>query len=133
MLPSDIAVLVRSRDQVNLVRDALRRAGIPSVLAGGASVFQTDAAIFWQRVLAAMAQPHRPDRVRLAALTPLLGYTVTSLDEGGDALVADISSDPARSTRQRSTPPASPPCTSSSRPPRALTNGWSPSKAANEQ
>lgn len=91
VLPSDIAVLVRSRDQVNLVRDAFRKAGIPSVLAGGASVFQTDAAIFWQRVLAAMAQPHRPDRVRLAALTPLFGHTVTSLDEGGDTLVGDIS------------------------------------------
>jgi exodeoxyribonuclease V beta subunit len=91
VLPSDIAVLVRSRDQVDLVRDAFRKVGIPSVLAGGASVFQTDAAIFWQRVLAAMAQPHRPDRVRLAALTPLFGYTVTRLDEGGDTLVADIS------------------------------------------
>ena len=38
-----------------------------------------------------MAQPHRPDRVRLAALTPLFGYTAATLDEGGDALVAEIS------------------------------------------
>ena len=91
VLPSDMAVLVRNREQVSLMRDALGKAGIPSVHAGGASVFQTDAAISWQRVLHAMEQPHRPDRVRLAALTPLFGYTAATLDEGGDALVAEIS------------------------------------------
>jgi len=91
VLPSDIAVLVRNREQVSLVRNALGKAGIPSVHAGGASVFQTGAATSWLRVLVAMAQPHRPDRVRLAALTPLFGYTAATLDEGGDALVAEIS------------------------------------------
>ena len=91
VLPSDIAVLVRNREQVSLVRDALGKAGISSVHAGGGSVFQTDAATSWLRVLVAMAQPHRPDRVRLAALTPLFGYTAAMLDEGGDALVAEIS------------------------------------------
>src|SRR5690606_30777453 len=37
----DVAVLVRKRSHVSLVREALDRVGIPSVLAGGTSVFET--------------------------------------------------------------------------------------------
>ena len=84
--PSDIAVLVRTGDQGNLIRDALRSAGVPCVFTGGASVFSTAEALAWQRVLAAIEQPHRSDRLRLAALTPLLGYNATELATGGDAL-----------------------------------------------
>ena len=42
-------------------------------------------------MLAALEQPHRPDWVRLAALTPLFGYTAADLAVGGDALVATLS------------------------------------------
>ena len=59
--------------RATLVREALDRAGVPCVLTGGSSVFTTAAATAWQRMLAALEQPHRPDRVRLAALSPLLG------------------------------------------------------------
>ncbi len=41
-------------------------------------------------MLYALEQPHRADRVRLAALTPLLGRTVSDVDERGDELVAEI-------------------------------------------
>ncbi|WP_174550498.1 UvrD-helicase domain-containing protein [Nocardia shimofusensis] len=87
----DIAVLVRKRSHVALVRDALDRVGIPSVLAGGTSVFTTPSATDWLWVLRALEQPHRSDRVRLAACTPILGYTAAEIDSGGADLVGTLS------------------------------------------
>ncbi|GHE78005.1 RecBCD enzyme subunit RecB [Amycolatopsis deserti] len=88
--PGDIAVLVRNRTQVALVRDALQDAGIPCVLTGGTSVFATPAAEAWLRLLQGLEHPHRPAAVRLAALTPLIGTTATELDAGGDDLVSEL-------------------------------------------
>lgn len=90
--PSDIAVLVRTTDQGNLVRDALRRAAVPAVFTGAVSVFGTPEALAWQQLLAAIAQPHRGDRVRLAALTPLVGRSAAELAAGGDALQSQLAS-----------------------------------------
>ncbi|WP_416276869.1 UvrD-helicase domain-containing protein [Nocardia sp. alder85J] len=89
--PGDIAVLVRTRAQIDLVRAALDRVGVASVLAGGASVFGTDAADDWLWLLRALEQPHRGDRVRLAAGTPLLGLTAAEIDAGGADLVGRLS------------------------------------------
>ncbi|WP_225727533.1 MULTISPECIES: UvrD-helicase domain-containing protein [unclassified Nocardia] len=89
--PGDIAVLVRTRSQIDVVRTALDRVGIPSVLAGGTSVFGTAAATDWLWVLRALEQPHRADRVRLAACTPILGCTAADIDGGGADLVGRIS------------------------------------------
>lgn len=89
--PGDVAVLVRTRAQIALVREALDRAGVPSVLTGGSSVFETPSALQWLWFLQALEQPHRGDRIRLAALTPLLGFTAESLDERGDDAVAEVS------------------------------------------
>lgn len=89
--PGDIAVLVRTRSQVDVVRAALDRVGVASVLAGGASVFGTESATDWLWLLRALEQPHRADRVRLAACTPLLGVTAVELDGGGADLVGRIS------------------------------------------
>lgn len=90
--PGDIAVLVRVNKQVTLVREALERAAIPSVLAGGSTVFVTPSARHWLWFLQALEQPHRADRVRLAVLTPLLGLSAEDLDTGGDDAVAESSS-----------------------------------------
>ncbi len=90
--PGDVAVLVRVNTQVTLVREALERAGIPSVLAGGSTVFVTPSARDWLWFLQALEQPHRADRARLAAMTPLLGLSAVELDSGGDDVVADLSS-----------------------------------------
>lgn len=87
----DIAVLVRKRSHVSMVRGALDRVGIPSVLAGGTSVFATPSAVDWLWVLRALEQPHRSDRVRLAACTPLLGCTPADIDSGGADLVGRMS------------------------------------------
>src|SRR5690606_19872666 len=78
--PGHIAVLVRKHKQVTLVHDALTKANVPCVVAAGTSVFATPSAQHWLWVLYALEQPHRADRVRLAALTPLLGRTMTDID-----------------------------------------------------
>ena len=89
--PSDIAVLVRKRDQGSLICDALTNVAVPCVLSGGESVFTTIAARAWHRLLAALEQPHRAGLIRIAALSPLLGFTAAELDAGGDSLVAVLS------------------------------------------
>lgn len=77
--PGDVAVLVRKRSQAELVQVALERAGVPCVVATGTSVFSTPSARDWLWLLQALEQPHRAARVRLAALTPLLGWTAGQL------------------------------------------------------
>ncbi|MFQ6392769.1 UvrD-helicase domain-containing protein [Nocardia sp. KC 131] len=97
--PGDIAVLVRTRSQIDVVRAALDRVGVASVLAGGTSVFGTGSATDWLWLLRALEQPHRSDRVRLAACTPLLGVTAVEIDSGGADLVGRISSQLRESAR----------------------------------
>ncbi|MEV6558980.1 UvrD-helicase domain-containing protein [Nocardia sp. NPDC051756] len=89
--PGDIAVLVRTRSQIDVVRAALDRVGVASVLAGGTSVFATSSATDWLWLLRALEQPHRGDRVRLAACTPLIGVTAAEIDSGGADLVGRVS------------------------------------------
>ena len=79
--PGDIAVLVRNRRHVQAVRQALDGAGVPSVVAGSTSVFETPAATEWLWFLQALEQPQRTGRVRLAALTTLVGHRAESLND----------------------------------------------------
>jgi exodeoxyribonuclease V beta subunit len=78
--PGDIAVLVRKHVHARFVQTSLDRAGVPSVLSSSTSVFSTPSARDWLWLLQALEQPHRAGRVRLAALTPLLGWTAEQLD-----------------------------------------------------
>jgi exodeoxyribonuclease V beta subunit len=79
--PGDVAVLVRNRRQVEAVRQALDTAGVPSVVAGSTSVFETPAATEWLWFLHALEQPQRTGRVRLAALGSLVGRRAETLDD----------------------------------------------------
>lgn len=90
--PRDIAVLTRTTKQVALIRDALDAVGVPSVVSSSTSVFGTESARHWLWLLQAIEQPHRTDRVRLAALTPLLGWTAAQLDSGAEDALSQVSS-----------------------------------------
>jgi len=79
--PGDVAILVRNRRHVEAVRQALDAAGVPSVVAGSTSVFETPAATEWLWLLHALEQPQRTGRVRLAALTTLIGCRADELDD----------------------------------------------------
>jgi exodeoxyribonuclease V beta subunit len=73
LLPRDVAVLVRTNRQADLIRGELARTGIPAVLSGTRSVFATDAARAWVTLLRALEEPHRAGLVRAAALTIIVG------------------------------------------------------------
>ena len=99
-----VAVLSGKHSQGMLVREALARVGVPSVVAGNGSVFATPAATEWLTLLEAMEQPQRSGRVRAAALTAFVGTTAAELAEAGDAgteAVADLMRDWADLFAQR--------------------------------
>ncbi|MFL6023374.1 MAG: UvrD-helicase domain-containing protein, partial [Marmoricola sp.] len=87
----DIAVLAHKRAHLDLVRAALAEVGVPAVIAGGGSVFDTPAAAEWRTLLEALEQPHRSARVRAAGLTSFYGYSVAELVAGGDDLTERLS------------------------------------------
>ena len=84
--PNQVAVLAyRGRDLATMQQE-LAKVGLPAVLAGGGSVFDTLAATEWLTLLEALTAPHRSVRTRAAALTSLVGRSAEQLDAGGDAL-----------------------------------------------
>lgn len=78
---SDITVLVRSRHEASLIRDALTLLGIPSVyLSNRDSVFETPEAqeLLW--LLHAVLTPERENTLRSALATSMLGLTARDID-----------------------------------------------------
>src|SRR4051794_16935521 len=72
--PGHVAVLVRTHRQAALVRDALDAVEIPAVINGAGSVFGSEPARDWLRLLEAIERPSAAARARAAALTPFLGW-----------------------------------------------------------
>ncbi|MCV9879195.1 exodeoxyribonuclease V subunit beta [Brenneria izbisi] len=96
---SDMSVLVRSRHEAALVREALSRLAIPSVyLSNRDSVFTTPEArdILW--ILQAVLTPEQERTLRSAMATSLMGLDAPGLDtlsrseEAWDALVEEFAS-----------------------------------------
>jgi exodeoxyribonuclease V beta subunit len=73
--PGDIAVLVRTHRTADLIRRELRAARVPAVINGAGSVFATEAAQSWLRLLDALERPSSTVRAHTAALTPFLGWS----------------------------------------------------------
>ena len=67
--PSDIAVLVRSGAHARAAQNALRRQGVPAVVAGAGSVLSSWAADQMRLLLSAMERPSDLGRVRAYALS----------------------------------------------------------------
>ena len=76
--PADIAVLVRTNDRGESIRDGLIAAGVPAVMFGASSVYGSAAADDWLTLLTALEQP-RQQFVRRAALTCFFGWTFDEL------------------------------------------------------
>jgi exodeoxyribonuclease V beta subunit len=82
--PAHVAVLVQTHRGASLVRDALDDAGVPVVINGAGSVFRTESAREWLRLLEALEHPASTQRAHAAALTPFLGWSpdrVAAADE----------------------------------------------------
>jgi exodeoxyribonuclease V beta subunit len=82
--PGHIAVLVRTNRNAARVRDALEAVDVPAVINGAGSVFGTEPALQWLRLLEAIERPSYPPRARSAALTTILGWTVEEVAAAGD-------------------------------------------------
>ena len=77
--PGDVAVLVRTNRQAALIREALEEVGVPAVINGAGSVFRTDPAHEWLRLLEALERPASVTRAHSAALTCFIGWTAEQL------------------------------------------------------
>ena len=76
---ADIAVLCRKNKQAAAMQQALRQLGVPSVLHGDASVFETDEAEELERILRALSDPGSARVIRAALSTTLLGQNADDL------------------------------------------------------
>ena len=73
--PRDIAVLVRTHANAELVCGELQAARVPAVINGGGNVFATVTARGWLRLLEALERPASTMRARTAAATLFLGWS----------------------------------------------------------
>ncbi|WP_238419692.1 UvrD-helicase domain-containing protein [Gordonia sp. 'Campus'] len=88
--PGDIAILVRLNSTIEPLQRELAERGVNSVIGSGVNVFSTTAAHHWLWVLRAVEQPSRSDRVRLAALTTLLGWSTERVATATEPDVAGL-------------------------------------------
>ena len=82
--PGDIAVLVQRHKEADLVRQALGEVGVPTVVNGAGSVFDTAAARDWLTLLEALEQPASAARVRSAAMTEFFGWSAEEVATAPD-------------------------------------------------
>ena len=87
--PADIAVLVRTNERGEAVREALVAAGVPAVMLGSGSVFASPMADEWLTLLTALEQP-RQQLARRVALTPFVGWTFAQLAEASEEQLTDL-------------------------------------------
>jgi len=88
IMGGDIAILIRSHSQGDLIKTALNKKGISSVQSSKDSIYETHEAIEILRLLTAIVEPQREDEVRRALVTELLGYQAEDLlafDEDSNA------------------------------------------------
>ena len=83
--PGHVAVLVYANKDAALVRDELEAVGVPAVIGGAGSVFATESATSWLRLLEALERPTVPSRARAATLTPFFGWTAAEVAAADDA------------------------------------------------
>lgn len=77
--PQDLAVLVRTNLQGELVRQALAAAGVAAVASSADAVVQSEAADWLLAWLDALAQPAYEKSARSAVVTPVFGWTLAEL------------------------------------------------------
>ncbi|MDA0716742.1 MAG: UvrD-helicase domain-containing protein [Cyanobacteria bacterium] len=77
--PNDLCVLVGTHRQAEAQRAALDRCGIASKLVSQGDVFESAGASALQRLLDALAEPGRSQRLRLLAASPLLGWSAKQI------------------------------------------------------
>jgi len=77
--PGDIAVLVRTNDQAQLVKDILSRRNVPSVLYSTGNIFDSREAAEVEKLLIAIADPASISRLKAALATDIMGLLADDL------------------------------------------------------
>jgi exodeoxyribonuclease V beta subunit len=90
LLPSDIAVLVTSGAHGRTAQNALRRQGVPAVVAGAGSVLSSWAADQLRLLLAAMERPSDLGRVRSYALSWFESWPAARVAGATDVDLAEL-------------------------------------------
>jgi exodeoxyribonuclease V beta subunit len=80
--PGQIAVLVRTNDQAQLIKDILTARKVPSVLYTSANIFDCREAVDIQRILAAIANPTNTFQIKAALATEIMGVGADELISG---------------------------------------------------
>jgi exodeoxyribonuclease V beta subunit len=80
----DIAVLVRTNRQAQLIKNALSSIKIPSVLHNTGNIFHTREATEMERVLLAVAEPGNDKVYHAALVTDIIGVSGIEIDAAGD-------------------------------------------------
>ncbi|MGH9059634.1 MAG: 3'-5' exonuclease, partial [Acidimicrobiales bacterium] len=88
--PGDVAVLVFTHREAAVVHEALDSLGVPAVISGGGSVFGTEIAAQWLRLLHALERPDSSGRARAAALTWFVGWDAARVASAGDEEIGDL-------------------------------------------
>ncbi len=78
--PGDIAVLVRTNRQAQIVKKHLAALHVPAVIYNAGNVFKTKEARILYRVLTAIAEPGNETNLRVALVTPLIDANAHDLD-----------------------------------------------------
>ncbi len=79
--PGDIAVLVNSNHQAEVVQQALIRVGVPAVVSQNGDIYQTEEMEQLIQVLRAITRPNRSDSVRVAVTTRIWGMDAPTLSQ----------------------------------------------------
>jgi exodeoxyribonuclease V beta subunit len=82
--PGHLAVLVRTNRQAAMIREALEDVAVPAVINGAGSVFGTEPARQWLRLLEALERPASITRAHSAALTAFVGWPAERLAEADE-------------------------------------------------
>ena len=91
--PRHIAVLTRTNAEAEKVQAALRRLGVPAVMHGDRSVFESKEAKELRRILRALLEPGRRPLLHAALATRLIGRTaddLARLETDGDAFEREM-------------------------------------------
>ena len=81
LAPRDVAVLVRRNADATAVVDRLAAAGVVAVQPKGGRVYDTDAFAQWRILLAALAAPGDPDRIRTLLLSWFVDAPAGAVDD----------------------------------------------------
>lgn len=80
--PGDIAVLVRTNDQAQLIKGVLSAGNVPSVLYSMGNIFDSGEAYEMEKILTGVADPSALSRLKAAMATDILGMQAEDLISG---------------------------------------------------